>query len=277
MIAGGYIERDITANGLRLHYLDWGTAGNPPLILLHGLSRTAHTYDHVAPHFTRDFHVLAVDLRGHGDSGWDAGGAYLVDDHVADIEVFAERLALRQITIAGNSTGGRVAQVFAARHPESVVRLIVEDVGPERPPEVAERFARRVQQDTGGWACEDDLLAQLRTETPEVPDALLRSHARFATRRREDGRLVWKRDPDLVKGFVPTELWDDVKRIACPTIYILGAKSPIVPRETQQQLIRVIPGVQVVLVPGVGHHPHLEAADTYLAIIDRFIAESVPA
>src|SRR5262245_32757662 len=105
-------DRFISVNGLRLHYLDWGGEDKQPLILLHGIGRVAHTFDHLAPHFTPNYHVMAVDMRGHGDSGWDPQGAYLVEDYVKDIESMASQLRLRNIVIWGNSTGGRVAQVF---------------------------------------------------------------------------------------------------------------------------------------------------------------------
>src|SRR5262245_41797813 len=78
-------DRFVNVNGLRLHYLDWGSEGKTPLILLHGIGRVAHTFDHLAAHFSPNYHVIAVDMRGHGDSGWDANGAYLVEDYVKDI------------------------------------------------------------------------------------------------------------------------------------------------------------------------------------------------
>jgi len=86
------------------------------------------------------------------------------------------------------------------------------------------------------------------------------------------GRVVWKRDPDLVKGFVPTELWRFIEQIASPTIYILGSDSTIVPPEAQERLTQTIPDVEIVVLPGVGHYPHLETPAEYLAEIDRFLA-----
>jgi pimeloyl-ACP methyl ester carboxylesterase len=68
-------------NGLRIHYLEWGTQGKPPLLLLHGIARVAHSFDHAAPHFESRYRVIAVDMRGHGDSDWDPQGAYLVEDY----------------------------------------------------------------------------------------------------------------------------------------------------------------------------------------------------
>src|SRR5262245_45738415 len=90
-------DRFITVNGLRIHYLEWGSADRQPLIMLHGIGRVAHTFDHIAPHFASRYHVLAVDMRGHGDSDWDPKGAYLVEDYVKDIEGLAAQLNLRNI------------------------------------------------------------------------------------------------------------------------------------------------------------------------------------
>src|SRR5215831_10205017 len=150
-------DRFVTVNGLRIHYLEWGSADKPPMILLHGIGRVAHTFDHIAPHFANSHHVMAVDMRGHGDSSWDPQGAYLVEDYVKDIEGLAEQLHLRNIVIWGNSTGGRVAQVFAGLHPDLVTAVISEDVGPERPTQVAENVSRQLkQEDATGWASEEE-------------------------------------------------------------------------------------------------------------------------
>ena len=270
--APAYADKYATVNGLRLHYLDWGSPDKPPLVLLHGIARHAHTFDHLAPHFAGSYHVLAIDMRGHGDSDWDAGGHYLVEDHVKDLEVLVAQLRLQRITLLGNSTGGRVAQVFAGLHPDLVAKLIVEDVGPERPEDIANGFARRVKLEADGWATEDELVEQLTKENPGVAASWIRTYARFGAKRRGDGRIVWKRDPDLVKGFLPTELWRYVGRITAPTLYILGGKSTIVPPATQQRLKETLPRCEIVVMPGLGHYPGVEDPPGFLAIVDRFLS-----
>src|SRR5262249_43469235 len=79
-----YADRFVTVNGLRLHYLERGTADKPTLIIVHGNERHAHTFDHIVGEFTRDYRVIAIDMRGHGDSGWSPDAAYLVEDHAKD-------------------------------------------------------------------------------------------------------------------------------------------------------------------------------------------------
>jgi pimeloyl-ACP methyl ester carboxylesterase len=266
-----YADRYLTANGLRLHYLDWGDPAKPAMILIHGIARHAHTFDHIAPDFARDFRVIALDMRGHGDSAWSAEGAYLVEDHARDLEAVIRELGLRRVTLMGNSTGGRVVQVYAGLNPDNVARLIVEDVGPERPQSIADSFARRVAQEANGWASEDDLVKQLVAQNPRTPEPQLRNYAHFGTMRRGDGRLVWKRDPSLVKGFVETELWQYVSKITAPVIYVLGGASPIVPAATAQRLRQTLPNCEVVTMPGLGHYPSEEDRPGFLAIVNRFL------
>jgi pimeloyl-ACP methyl ester carboxylesterase len=266
------VDRFVTVDGLRIHYLDWGAPEKPPLIMLHGIGRVAHTFDHIAPHFVSRYHVMAVDMRGHGDSGWDPKGAYLVEDYVKDIEGLAEQLRLRNIVVWGNSTGGRVAQVFAGLHPDLVAAVISEDVGPERPSQLADNVARQLkQEDATGWASEEELLTQLKTSYPRTSEEILRSLSHYGTKKRADGRVIWKRDPAIANGFVPTELWRFVRQIKPPIIYILGGRSTVVPVATQEELKKALPQAEIATVPGTGHYPSEESPAQFLAIIDKFL------
>jgi len=270
----GYQDRLITVNGLRLHYLDWGSSDKPPFIMLHGISRVAHQFDHIATQFKNDYHVMAIDMRGHGDSAWSPDAAYLVEDYVKDLEGFVEQLNLSGLVLLGNSTGGRVVQVYAGLHPDRVARLIVEDVGPERPNDIAAAFQRQVQQEANGWASEDELVESLKRSNAKTPEPILRSYAHFGSKRRDDGRIVWKRDPNLARGFIETDLWRFVREIKTPTIYILGGASRIVPAETQQKLKETLPGVQIVVMPGLGHYPDQEATEEFLRIAKTFLGKT---
>lgn len=266
------VDRFVTVNGLRIHYLEWGTSGKQPLILLHGIARVAHTFDHLAPHVSQNHHVFAVDMRGHGDSGWDPQGAYLVEDYVRDIEGLVAQLQLRNVVLWGNSTGGRVAQVFAGSHPELVSAVIVEDVGPERPAAISNRRADRMSQEAKGWVSVDELFAQVKIDYPRTSEPVLRGFVQHGSKQNAEGRIVWKRDPAILNGFVPTELWAIVRKIKSPIIYILGGGSTIVPPETQEELRRALPQVEIVTMPGLGHYPSDEKPGDFLAIVDRFLA-----
>lgn len=265
------VDRFVMVGGLRIHYVEWGSADKPPLVLIHGLDRVARTFDHVATHFASRYRVIAYDMRGHGDSDWDPQARYVVEDHVTDLEGLVRQLGLRNITLWGNSTGGRVAQVFAGTHPELVAAVISEDVGPERPQQISDNYARRVRAEEQGWASEDELIAQL-LKARGASAAVIRPYVRYGTKRRADGRIVWKRDPNLVKGFVATDLWQYVRNIRAPILYVIGGRSNIVPAETQAQLRQTLPRAQIVTIPETGHYPSDEKPTEFLAIVDRFLA-----
>ena len=265
-------DKYVTANGLKLHYLDWGGDGKPLLILIHGLDRHAHTFDHVAPHFLDRYHVIAMDMRGHGESEWDPDGRYLVEDYVRDLEAVADSQRWRGITVWGNSTGGRVAQVYAGLHPDRVARVISEDVGPERPRQIADNYGRRVAAEQEGWPSEEALVAQLKRSNPRTPEPNLRTYVRYGTIRDAGGRVIWKRDPRIADGFVVTDLWRFVSQITSPALYIIGGASTIVPAETQERLKKTLPRVRIVTIAGAGHYPSEERTTETLAIIDEFLS-----
>ncbi len=264
-------DRVVTVDGLRLHVVDWGNDSRQPLVLIHGLDRVARTFDPVAVHFSSAYHVVAYDMRGHGDSAWDPQGRYLVEDHVGDLAGIVAQLGLRNIVVWGNSTGGRVAQVFAGMRPDLVAGLIAEDVGPERPRQIADAYARRVQQEAAGWASEAELAAAVRKTNPGMSQAVLDAYVRHGARRTGEGRVVWKRDPNLVKGFVETDLWRFVRNITAPSLYLLGGRSTIVAPSTQDELRRALPRVEIVTMPGLGHYPSDEKPAEAVAIVEAFL------
>src|SRR5262245_30471891 len=121
-------ERTLRNAGLRLHLLDWGTAGCPPVLLLHGAAQTAHSFDEVAPDLARDHHVLALDQRGHGDSDWAA--RYDREAFGGDIAAVLDTEGWSDATLVAMSLGGLNAIAFAAERPERVRGLVVVDVVP---------------------------------------------------------------------------------------------------------------------------------------------------
>ena len=165
-----------TSEGQKIHYVDWGNAGKRPFIMLHGINRTGHSFDKVAPLLQNDYHVIAMTLRGHGDSDWSPKHEYLAEHHASDLHALIEQLKLRDVVLNGNSMGGRVVQVYAGQHPERVWKVIVDDVGPERPASVTKTLTSRIGQETEGWASEEELLKSIRgnrTRTPEQEQDLV--------------------------------------------------------------------------------------------------------
>ena len=105
---------------LRLHYLDWGNGGKPTLVLVHGGRDHAHSWDWVARRLRGEYHVVAPDLRGHGDSAWAIGGMYALSDFVLDLAQLLEALGTFPVTIVSHSLGGMVSLQYTALYPERV-------------------------------------------------------------------------------------------------------------------------------------------------------------
>ena len=107
----------VTCNGMNFHYLDWGNEGAPVMLLLHGLRGHCHSWDDVSARFCSDYHVLALDQRGRGETDWAPRGDYSTDAFVADIEEFCYTVGFDKFTLVGHSMGGRNSMAFAGRNP----------------------------------------------------------------------------------------------------------------------------------------------------------------
>jgi len=121
----------LTVHGLRLHYLDWGNTGAPPVVCVHGYTSSAEAFNAPARHFQERFHCIAPDVRGHGESAWSPAGAYQYSDQVGDLEEIVDQLGLERFTLIGTSMGGIIAMAYAGAHPERLVRLVINDIGPD--------------------------------------------------------------------------------------------------------------------------------------------------
>src|SRR3954463_7145673 len=121
----------VTVNGLRLHYLEWGKAGMPPVVCVHGYTSSAQAFNGLARHLQDRFHILAIDVRGHGESEWSPTGAYEYPDQAGDLAAFVDRLELPRFALIGTSMGGIIAMAYAADHGEPLKSLILKH---NRPP-----------------------------------------------------------------------------------------------------------------------------------------------
>lgn len=113
----------VKANGLRLHYLDYGGPAKPMLVCLHGRNGNAHAFDQIAPLLCETHHVISLDFRGHGDSQWGPPSEYIPANYLRDFIDFFPTLNVAQLSLIGSSLGGVVAMIFAATQPERVEKL----------------------------------------------------------------------------------------------------------------------------------------------------------
>src|SRR5215469_11662808 len=110
------LSKTLTVNGLALHYLEWGKENAPPIVCVHGYTGSADAFNALARHLQDRYHLLALDVRGHGESAWSPAGAYRYEDQADDLAGFADRLGLQKFALIGTSMGGIIAMAYAAEH-----------------------------------------------------------------------------------------------------------------------------------------------------------------
>jgi pimeloyl-ACP methyl ester carboxylesterase len=273
-------DRTIDVNGLALHYLDWGNDGASPMLLLHGFSGHAHTWDTFARAMSGAYRVLALDQRGHGDSGWAPGGAYSVDDHAGDVRAFHDRLGLGPLVLVGLSMGGRNAIRYTATNPGKVARLVIVDIGPDIASRGAERVRRTAAEAPEDFGSVDEAVAYLQRQavfsTP-ASAAALRARVEHGLKRLPDERYTWKydkflRDQRRQGGAPVVDLWPSVRQITVPTLIVRGAESDVFSPETSKRMVEVMPDSRFVEIPGAGHSVPADAPEAFERAVREFLS-----
>ena len=268
----------MSVNGLDLHYLDWGNVGAPPVVCVHGYTSSAEAFNALARHFHDRFHIVAPDVRGHGESAWSPDGAYQYRDQVADLAGLVDQLGLARFTLIGTSMGGIIAMAFAAAHAARLVGLVINDIGPD-----VEEGSQRITQMVGGrpdeFATLEDAMAYRREISPVTasrPMSDQREVALGVLRQRADGRWVWKMDPAYIRqrvqhGAPPRPaLWPVLKSLPCPTLVVWGTESDVLLEAQARRMVGVLPRGELVKVAGVAHAPTL-VEPVVLAALERFL------
>lgn len=270
-------DRYIEADGLRLHYLDWGHEDAPPMLLLHGFTSHAHSWDTFARAMCDQFHVLALDQRGHGESDWAKEGAYGVDDHASDISELHDQLMLDPVVLIGLSMGGRNALMYTGIHPGKVEKLVIVDIGPEIAPQGASRVTRMAAESPEEFASLDEVFAYLRPQNTRMSDVALQHRIEHGMKRLPTGTYGWKYDRFLRdqrrKGTPPpVDLWPVVRRIKVPTLILRGSESDILTPETARRMHEAIAGSHLVEITGAGHSIPADAPEAFEKAVREFVA-----
>ena len=273
------VSKSVTANGLRLHYLDFGNPAKPSLFCIHGLSGNAHAFDGLAPHLADAYHVMSLDVRGRGDSEWGPPGDYLHTAYVSDLALALEALHIDRVTLIGTSMGGIISMMYAGGWPERVERLVINDIGPEIDPVGAARIASYVGEAPERFKDLGEVVKYYKENYPQMAklaDSVVADQVKWSVKPAADGGLAWKMDPNVrrpLRGGTAQQrfdLWVPYARIACPTLIIRGADSDILDRLTANRMCKVLKRAKVVEVPGVGHAPSLMEPESLAAIKEFF-------
>jgi pimeloyl-ACP methyl ester carboxylesterase len=269
-------DKTVMANGLKLHYLDWGAPDNPPLVLLHGLRGHAHAWDDFSAAVCEDYHVLALDQRGRGDSQWAADGVYTTAAYVADLLGVSTALHLDSFMLIGHSMGGRNSMAFSARYPHQVRKLVVVDIAPAGDTPGGARIRQEISAVPEEFASFEAVVAymsqQNRYATPEV----LRRRLQYATQPLPNGTIGWRYDRAIREQWrqgppTPEDLWPAWRSLTCPTLIVRGGASDILSPAAAQHMLATQPQAREVEIPRAAHMVFEDNPDAFLPAVRAFL------
>jgi pimeloyl-ACP methyl ester carboxylesterase len=257
----------------RLHFLDYGTPGKTPMLCLHGGAAHGHWFDFTASGFTSDFHMRALDQRGHGDSAWVNPPAYRYEDYASDLAEVVEALDLRDFVLMGHSMGGMVSLLYAATHPGRVAQLVVVDTT-MRMSEDRLAAMREVGNRPGrDYGTLEDFVGRFRLRPPGSvpPGDILRHVARNSARSTESGGWRHKFDRNVyierpqIDG-IP--FWSDIK---IPALLVKGANSERISTAIVSQIRARCPHAELAEVPHSDHHVTLDNPEGFVRAARAFL------
>jgi pimeloyl-ACP methyl ester carboxylesterase len=252
-------DRYLQTPGLRLHYLEWGDRHKPTLMLLHGSLQTAHMWDDFASVMAKDYHILALDWRGHGDSEWSKRLAYSGPAFMRDLLALDAIIAPKRFTLIGLSLGGHMGIIYGARHPARLQGLVLIEVGPVVNNERLAR-SRKTAKDQLLLPSFEDFVQREAARNRYRSVEEHRRRLKWSVRQLPDGQWTWKYDHRrvwLIQQPRDTPLFEDlspfVPRIKVPTLVVRGGRSEFLPLHVARQMQRDIGDCAIVDVPDAGH------------------------
>ena len=270
-------DKTVNANGLKLNYLDWGNEGATPMVLLHGLRGHRHSWDDFSAAVCRDFHVMALDQRGRGDSDWAPDGDYGTDAYVADLAAFSDALGLDKFVLVGHSMGGRNSMTFGGRYPEKLEKLVVVDVGPESDPRGGARIAREIINVPEEFDSFEAVVEYMGKQNRFASDPVMRRRLTYATKELPNGKIGWRYDLAIREArrqgiTTPQEdLWPALSKITCPALIVRGTETDLLTREVAQRMVDTFPNAQLVEIPRAGHMVFEDNPEDFIEAVKSFL------
>lgn len=188
-------------NGLRLRYLEWGQPDALPVVCVHGYTSSAEAFNAAAHRLQDRAHIIAMDVRGHGESAWSSDGAYQYADQVGDLAALVDKLGIGPFVLIGTSMGGVIAMVYASQHAERLRGLVLNDIGPDVETG-SSRITGLVRSRPADFASLDEAMQYRREISPITaarPVEDQEETARGVLRERPDGHWAWKMDPAYIE------------------------------------------------------------------------------
>ena len=280
----------VELNGIRFHYLDWGNDHLPHVVLLHGGSLTAHTWDMAALLLRDSYHLVALDQRGHGDTGWtpeDQLGEDNSDLMLEDTRQFIEHLGYDRLTLVGMSMGGMNTLRYSARHPERLDAIGIVDIAPEtmREGQLEMEAFREATETLRNF---DDFLDRAMRFMPHRAPEHLRYSLTHSLKQVPDG-FTWKQDhrprPGMEMGDEEREadqerraeaMWADFRALQSPTLLFRGADSKIVSQEGAEHAAEALRDGRLVVIPAATHNVHSDNPKDFARELDAFLSDVLP-
>ncbi len=264
----------IARDGLRLHFLDHGRPGRAGVLLLHGSGAHAHWWDEFVPHLGDAFHVVALDLRGHGDSDWAEPPRYEYLDYAGDALAVLDHLGWDRAVVVGHSMGGHVAVLAAAEWPERVRALVVIDSMPRLPSEVLSAFRSIGHRPARRHPDLETYVAhyRVRPDGTSAPAEVVRRLAIHAARREPDGWYVHKCDRRTYAERRGVDMVGYWARVRCPALLLGGARSDRLTPERVSLVRGACPQARFATIPNAGHHVFLDQPAACGKAVREFLA-----
>ena len=270
-------EHDINVGQLRFRYLDWGTKGLPPILFLHGGALTAHTWDLCCLALRDEFHCIALDQRGHGDTDWAPDADYSIGAQREDIRGFADRLGLDRFVLVGQSMGAINGLAFAVTHPERLSALVMIDAGPE----VRRRGSSRIREFVNGGAKPEtleEIIERALAFNPRRDPQILRRSLMHNLRRQPDGSWSWKYDRSRFQRLdhdthlaERRRLADNLAKVTCPALVIRGAESDVFHQDDAERLAKNFPDGRQITIAQAGHTVQGDNPKDLVAALREFL------
>ena len=283
-------HRFIAAQGLRLHYLEWGEPISEPLILVHGFLDQAQSWGPFVAalqNLTKQpLWIVAPDCRGHGDSGWvGAGGYYHFPDYVYDLDCVIQALGVKTVKLIGHSMGGTISLLYTGAFPQRVVRLaLIEGIGPpgmdfSDAPARMEKWIAEVRQrgreHFREYSSVEAGAGQLQQTNPRLKSEVALDLARSGMKQSPTGKWVWKFDPlhrtTAPQPFYAAQAIEFLRRITCPVLVVDGAESHQMQRRDKQQRLEEIKDRKQIVIENAGHMVHQDNPPALAKAVSGFL------